>query len=254
MIASNGIWCKSSSHILLEVMPCRVFCSFFSGKMPKSYDEALLTACEKGHPDLIRPLVKAGASVDGSELSTLYVAIRNRHVNCIKNLISLGIDVKAGYPVVSAIEHFGDHVEVLQLLIDSGADVNKKLLDDYPLEYACRQGYTVVAAALLKAGAHLNVHVKRGRGPLIIASRNGHDAVVNLLIKFANDKNMTILGRDIALIKASSRGHINIVKTIVKLGVDVNSVVSSKPSFRDELEVGGHCFGISCSQWPLHMC
>ena len=232
---------------LLPRMWCIFRLFFFSGNMSNSYDEALITACEKGHSDLIRPLVKAGASVnasDGMYRATLKAAVENRHINCIKMLISLGVDMKEWFYWRSIIAE--DDTEVLQLLIEAGADVNQTgMLYDGPLEYACTHGHTAAASALLQAGASVNVNAERGGGPLIKASTNGHEAIVDLLFKFANDKNITILGGDIALIKASSSGYFNIVKTIVKQGVDMNSVFCSKTAVLTNLKDGDTALGIA---------
>ena len=170
---------------------------------------------------------------DGGYRVTLKAAIENRHINCIEILISFGVDVNhsVGYwtTVWGAVKFFGDNIKVLQLLIQSGADVNKvATFNPTPLEYACTQGFVAASNALLQAGVDVNVNVEDGKGPLILASTNGREEVVDLLIKFTNDKNMTLLGADVALIKASSRGYINIVKAIVELGADVNSVACSK--------------------------
>ena len=103
--------------------------------MPHPYDQALITACENGHHNLIKPLVTAGASVNTSESDSdselddrdepLMVAVKNRHVKCIKTLISLGADINTTLGMVVRKGKFWD----IEPLLDSGADVNH--LDKY---------------------------------------------------------------------------------------------------------------------------
>ena len=188
------------------------------------YDQALITACEKGHDYLIRPLLTGGANINAydalSKRGALLASIENSQVTCIMVLIQLGADLnQAGHngrtALIEAVGKFGDDVSTLRLLIESGADVNKA--DDKnstPLDYACLYGYANAAKLLLHLGATLYTNDERRARPLIFASMNGHESIVNLIIEYTNHKNITLLDGGDALIKASSRGHINIVKTI----------------------------------------
>ena len=93
---------------------------------------ALIPACERGHVEAVRLLLQAGVAVD--------------HVN------------RLGWTGLLEVVILGDggppYQQIVQLLLDAGADVN--LADSHgttPLAHARQRGQTAVAALLTQAGA-----------------------------------------------------------------------------------------------------
>jgi len=80
------------------------------------------------------------------------------------------------------------HIDVVEMLISKGSDVNKALSRfsmDYgytPLHLAAHLGHMEVAELLITKGADLNTDSKRGT-PLHLAVSFGHEDVAELLRK-----------------------------------------------------------------------
>ncbi|KAL9094148.1 MAG: hypothetical protein Q9165_003563 [Trypethelium subeluteriae] len=71
---------------------------------------------------------------------------------------------KRGQTSVIMAAMFGN-AEVLQALIQSGADIEKRASNDWtPLEYALRRRHTKAAEVLIDAGANLYLHLHEGLG------------------------------------------------------------------------------------------
>jgi len=90
-------------------------------------------AARAGHADVLVLLLDAGALVDAelsvsdsSGLTALAIAAGEGHVDAVRVLIKRGANIEGsgGYhtPLFQAVD--GDQVEVVEALIDSGADVN----------------------------------------------------------------------------------------------------------------------------------
>jgi len=76
---------------------------------------------------------------------------------------------------------FHGHIEVAQVLLAAGADLNTTNRDGTPLHFAAYKGRAEVAQILLAAGADVNVRDKFGCTPLDLAQQAGHRAFVVLL-------------------------------------------------------------------------
>ena len=77
------------------------------------------------------------------------------------------------------------HLEVVRLLLDSGAEVDRVVRgDENALIQASGGGHIDIVELLIAAGADVNARVDAGREyrtPLGQAKRHGHDDVVRLL-------------------------------------------------------------------------
>ncbi|GBM77458.1 Ankyrin-3 [Araneus ventricosus] len=68
----------------------------------------------------------------------------------------------------------GGHAEVVQFLIEKGADINAKGVDGItPLHLALEEGHNTVVDILLQHGADINAALLSGRTPLSIAIKGG---------------------------------------------------------------------------------
>ncbi|XP_062595988.1 ankyrin-2-like [Saccostrea cucullata] len=178
---------------------------------------SLMIAIKRGHQEVVKALVEAGAGSDG--ISALNVAMSEENLDIAKDLIrqfkickNMESDLT---PLVHAAESGNftilkellitcpkekctylaknislleivskSSVEVALLLIKHGANVNEEDRDRRtPLYVASVQGILAVVFSLICAGAKHNVRINKYKYfPVYIASKNGHLEVVKLLI------------------------------------------------------------------------
>ncbi len=116
------------------------------------------------------------------------------------------------------------HVDCVDLLLKSGADVNHaNIFGESTLMATAKNGHYDVLGVLLKSGA--NVNDKGGNGwltALTSAAVNGHVECVDLLLKSGANVNETVHGGETALMKAAKRGHGQCVEVLVRSGAEVN--------------------------------
>jgi len=163
----------------------------------------LLEACRQGDAETLGRLLSNGASaaaiIDGADRegrTPLYLACDAAHADVVKMLIEAGADVnKAGSygctPVYMASE--GGHADVVKMLIEAGADLNKA--DDYgctPVYKASERGDADVVKMLIEAGADVNKADNDGCTPVYRASEGGHTDVVKMLIEAGADVNKAV--------------------------------------------------------------
>ena len=107
------------------------------------------------------------------------------------------------------------HEEVVQLLLDTGADVNAHdKLSDTALNVASRKGYEKVVHLLLNAGADIDDTEERWGTALCAASLHGHEQIVQLLLERGAEINAKGGYYGNALQAAVSRGHKKIVQIL----------------------------------------
>jgi len=113
-------------------------------------------------------------------------------------------------------------VETVRLLLDGGADVNKRdAIHRTPVFYASEGGWVEIAELLIKYGADVNSQDGTGWAPLHTASRLGHLGVVLLLLDHGADVNARMQGHSTALHLASEFEHVEVVEALLKQGASV---------------------------------
>lgn len=112
--------------------------------------------------------------------------------------------------------------DIVELLIDHGADVNNTDSRYTALLFSSQKGYTSLVKLLLEKGADVNAKTPNKNTALILASANGHVSIVEMLLDRGvnvNEKN----GKYSALMYALENGHGNVVETLLNVdGVDVD--------------------------------
>ena len=195
----------------------------------------------------------------------LLLAARNGDVKRVEQLLGSGANVhtreKKRPNIGRTALHYaaggyrgagpGKHVEVAQLLVSKGADVNAEAAGGYtPLHVASRLGNPEMVSFLLTHGANINAKDTRAT-PLAAAVVQGHLEVVKLLLEHGADFNAgdssgyRPIDRidDIASWYAS---HDLIFILLVEAGADL------KPR-SEERRVGKECQSTCRSRWsPYH--
>jgi ankyrin repeat protein len=114
------------------------------------------------------------------------------------------------------------HAEIVEILLEAGADVNKAATDtDTALYGAAQEGHAAIVAILLAWGADVNCAVTGADGnpdtPLFIASTKGHEKVVEMLLEGGADANK-VEGGCCALYAAAYEGYENICRSLLAAG------------------------------------
>ncbi len=120
-------------------------------------------------------------------------------------------------------------INEINRLLNRGADVNYRVLNDTTLTFACSEKQSEVALTLIKGGADINATTTDGFTPLALASRNGMTDIVKILIRKGADINVENKGGYTPLHYASEEGHTETVKVLLEAGarVDIRNVFDS---------------------------
>jgi RNA polymerase sigma factor (sigma-70 family) len=134
----------------------------------------------------------------GSGLYPLYEAARNGNVTMVKLLLDYGAVMHTRkYNALSAAAQF-NHKEVVQLLLDRGADASGRskqcvsreievAVGSTPLRLAALKGYREIVKLLLEHGAIVDASGQTGRTALHWASLKGRREIVKLLLDHGAD-------------------------------------------------------------------
>ena len=150
----------------------------------------MFLAAYAGNADVLRDLLKAGASLNGemkligtSSTDPISGAVRHGYLDVAEVLVKLGAPVDRTdariTPLVKAV--LGDQVEMARFLISKGADVNHVDGNGMtPLLYAASIdfGSPAMIDMLLKSGARTDMKTKEGKIALELARQYKHTHLI----------------------------------------------------------------------------
>ena len=165
-----------------------------SNKKLSQSDIELIDAATKGNLEKADSLLKAGANPNAAEEGRVT-------------------------PLRQAC--YNDHTEIAKLLIDYGADVNKKTEIGTPLMAAALSGNSNIVDYLIEHGAKVNLKSKFGT-PIIGAALSGNVAIVRILIEKGAKINIQDNEGWTALMCAVCQNSYDTVKLLIEEGVKVN--------------------------------
>jgi len=155
-------------------------------------------------------------------------------IKCVQ--MNLDINTKGSFGMFPlALASLASMKNVVEYLLNQGADVNQPCNRGTALEVSCQMCDLPMVKYLIKKGAYVNQiqngaagnHLFRnsqgGHNPLLVSSQKGNLPIVQYLVK--NGANVN-LGRNdglTPLIISSQQGHLQIVKYLIEQGADVNS-------------------------------
>ena len=213
----------------------------------ENYGNAFQAAVSHGHNEIAKILKDAGADVNatgGIRGSALVSAASMGYVTTIELLFTLGVPSGRTQDIADAmvVATHKQHKDVVNLLIQSGADINATglLMGDLwtPLQVAANKGCALMVAFLLDHGADVNV-IGGIHGSALIAAADSDKCscqVLELLISNGvhineiievsqRDSNpIKFTGHASPLAAAVSRNNEEAVKLLLEHGADPNLV------------------------------
>jgi ankyrin repeat protein len=162
------------------------------GIKPEFADEygytPLMVATYYGRLEIVRLLLSKFKSSlntqDNDGYTALHIGILEAKTDCVLELINVGAElntstVQKATPLITA-SALG-HLEIVQLLIDNGADINARGINGITA-LRCAVQHIETAKALIYAGADINAKTNDGDSVLMYAKRKGENDTVKLLL------------------------------------------------------------------------
>jgi ankyrin repeat protein len=189
---------------------------------------ALADACTHSHEGVAIALIQAGAGleiVDSFGYGPLHSAALNGATNIVKELLQRScINVqwrgRDGWTALAEAARHG-HEEIVELLLDHGADPNIGGENDMrmPLHLAAEIGNAKIVKLLLDKGkADTGITSNGGYTALINAAENAHLQVVEVLIEHGADANRAEVGKELwSPLKFATRGGGKMAKDLIRV-------------------------------------
>uniref|UniRef100_A0A8C7QX56 Ankyrin repeat and KH domain containing 1 n=1 Tax=Oncorhynchus mykiss TaxID=8022 RepID=A0A8C7QX56_ONCMY len=195
-------------------------------------ESALTLACYKGHLDMVRFLLEAGADQEHKtdEMHTaLMEACMDGHVEVARLLLDSGAQVNMpadSFESPLTLAACGGHVDLAALLIERGANLEEVNDEGYtPLMEAAREGHEEMVALLLAQGANINAQTEETQETaLTLSCCGGFLEVADFLIKAGADIE---LGCSTPLMEAAQEGHLELVKYLLTAGANVHATTAT---------------------------
>ncbi|KFY22657.1 hypothetical protein V493_06435 [Pseudogymnoascus sp. VKM F-4281 (FW-2241)] len=196
---------------------------------PSKYEPtAFISALSRSYPDVAQVLLGNGASndiLDASSRTPLSHTAAQGDMAAMNKLLKLddNMNIERRSALETAV--MAENVQILQLLLQSGANVNFKCgYYGNPLQAAAYTGRRQIVQLLLQSGADANSVGGHFGNALQAAIFSGNELVVQLLLQWGANVN-SVGGRyGNALHAAASTGDTQGVQLFLQSGADVNRV------------------------------
>ncbi|KAK6080312.1 hypothetical protein SCUP234_05253 [Seiridium cupressi] len=158
--------------------------------------------------------------------TALQAAASGGHKEIVELLLEKGADVNiqgGGYGTALQAAASGGHKEIVELLLEKGAGVN--IQGEYygtALQAAASKGHKEIVELLLEKGADVNIQGGYYGTALQAAASEANKEMVELLLEKGADVNIHGGGYGTALGAAASGGHKDMVELLLEKGADVN--------------------------------
>ena len=238
---------KGYVEIVKELLKHSTDADMFYKGTSKKRCTPLHVATINGHEEVAKLLISYGADVnapDRTGKTPMFYAIEKGDLKIFKLLLTNEVDVRND-PELLNIAVKGGHREIVEVLLQHGADVNAS--DEYgrmPLHFIIldkenkRFGFPVregprinakgeIAKLLLSRGADVNTRLKDSMTVLHAAIDQGYVKVVEALLEYDADVTSTCKTHVTALHISAERGNEVITKMLLNKGANIHAKTTS---------------------------
>ncbi len=191
---------------------------------PKALQDAIFVAVREDNIEAMKQYIAAGANInDGGALGVtpvLKIASIRGNAEMVKLLLNSGakFDVTAFH---LAITNARDNVDIVQVFIEHGADVNQPadgLPAHTPLMFAAEFGHVEIGRLLLEKGADIDKLDAFGDPALNVAAFHGQMTFAKMLVEKGAALNIRGQFENTAVGHALSAGHTDVADYLKGLG------------------------------------
>ena len=156
-----------------------------------------------------------------------HVASRRGHMDVVQLLLDHGADASTKdddkrTPLHLALQ--GGHLEIAWVLLEHCTDTEVRDSGECtPLLLASQNGHVELARALLEKGADTEARDNRKSTPLLLASRNGHVELARVLLEKGADTEAQDTFENTSLLLAPEHGHVELAQVLLKHGADTEA-------------------------------
>ncbi len=187
----------------------------------------LIWAAHSGAKECVKALLVAGADVNQTDIynhTPVFCAAYTGHSQYQQLLREAPDDQKQKVQRPLSLARESDKIECMQLLLESGADVNiPNEQGDTPLTFAAWDSASEFVSLLLEAGAAVNHSDKLGYASLDKAAWQGANGCVKLLLHAGADVNRLDPNGETSVMKSAWSNALECMLLLVNAGADANT-------------------------------
>ena len=202
------------------------------------------TACREGDLEQLRALVEQnGSDLDARDTygrTAMHWACEEGHLEVLQYLIQCGADIRIPDGVARTPMHwacFGGHLDCVRHLRENGAHVNAIDCEQKtPLYLACTTNDNLdVVRYLTSEGANIHTKTKYQYTALQIAAKRGYLQIVKHLVKCGAKINFENIYYHSPLTSACLNGHVHVAQYLIKKGAKMHKNILH--NFYDKAQV-----------------
>lgn len=181
-------------------------------------------ACQNGHVDIVRTLLKHGADVNfhGIFEHILESACISENPDIVSIILEKGAIVNDECSIYAACDIKTEENPILDMLIEAGAEVNINGFHGPPLFYVCRHGSLKSINKLLDAGADVNATDGKGLNVLMSVCTENREYLAPLLVDLGVNIDATDDSGRTALMHAAINCKDRMVEELLKFNPDIS--------------------------------